>query len=128
LKVLLDTHVFIWMLNDADRISQNALGLLKDSENEVILSVASLWEILIKESLGKIKFHEPVEVIFEKAISTIELRIIPIEAAHVFELRKLPLHHKDPFDRILTAQAAYENAYIMTSDRLFDNYPVKTIW
>lgn len=128
MKVLLDTHVFIWMLNETEKLSHKATQILRDPDNELILSVASIWEIQIKETLGKIKFQESIETIFEKLAAQTDLKILPIEANHIFELSKFPLHHKDPFDRILIAQSNYEGAHLMSSDKVFLSYPVKIMW
>lgn len=91
-------------------------------------SVASIWEIQIKETLGKIKFDKPIESIFKKLKTQLDIEFIPIKANHIFALNKLPLFHKYPFDRILATQTIYEKTHLMTSDKIFSNYPVKTIW
>jgi PIN domain nuclease of toxin-antitoxin system len=127
MKILLDTHTFMWMDNEPKKLSQRAQYLCKDPENTLLLSVASIWEMQIKSQLEKLQLRMPLpDIIREQQENGVE--ILPIEPAHIFALSSLPNHHKDPFDRLLIAQAMVENATLLTADPLIGQYPVKTEW
>lgn len=128
MKLLLDTHTFIWWDSQPEQLSDQALDLLTDATNELILSVASLWEIQIKRQLGKLRLHSPLSEILVQQQLTNNLVVLPIVSEHVLALDQLPPHHKDPFDRILIAQAICEQALLVSTDAAFAAYPVKTIW
>lgn len=128
MKLLLDTHTFIWWDSQPEQLSTQALDLLTDATNELILSVASLWEIQIKRQLGKLHLQSPLSEILVQQQLTNNLVVLPIALEHVLALDQLPLHHKDPFDRILIAQAIYEQAILVSADAVFTAYPVKTAW
>lgn len=127
MKILLDTHSFIWMDNEPDKLSQRARELCKDSDNILFLSVASIWELQIKSQLGKMTLKMPLpELIQQQQENGIE--ILPIEPAHIFALDSLPNYHKDPFDRLLVAQAMVEEASLLSADPLIKQYAVKVEW
>jgi len=98
MNLLLDTHAFIWWVNEPDQLSDRALNLLKNRENQIILSVASAWEMQIKMQLGKLKLETPLQDLIKSQQITNELKILVVNLKHVLELDKLPYHHKDPFD------------------------------
>ena len=125
--VLVDTQVFLWMNAEPERIGPNALGLLQDTGNELLFSAASAWEIAIKHGLGRLQLPDPPHVYVPDRIRSLRLRPLPIHHAHALATHDLPLHHRDPFDRILVAQGRLEDAPIMTSDPSFGAYEVNTI-
>ena len=128
MKLLLDTHVFIWWADQQESLSATALSALKDEANELILSVASVWEMQIKIQLGKLKLSRPLKELVDSQVETNDLKVLPVELAHVLVLDTLPFHHKDPFDRLLVAQANVEGAFLVSGDLVFLSYPVKLLW
>lgn len=128
MKLLLDTHAFIWWDSNPEQLSDTALDLLADSTNELLLSVASIWEIQVKRQLGKLSLQSSLSEILTAQQTTNALSVLPINVEHVLTLDQLPAIHKDPFDRILIAQALYEDAVLVSTDSVFVSYPVQTIW
>ncbi|RRR71283.1 MAG: type II toxin-antitoxin system VapC family toxin [Candidatus Viridilinea halotolerans] len=128
MKILLDTHTFIWWDSDPDKLSATALALCSDPANDLILSVTSLWEMQIKHQLGKLSLRQPLIDIVTHQHTTNDMIILPILPAHVFALDELPTPHKDPFDRLLVAQANIEGATLVSADTIFRSYPVITAW
>jgi PIN domain nuclease of toxin-antitoxin system len=114
-RLLLDTHAFLWWVDDAPEISASARRVIADMNNECYLSVASCWEMAIKSSLGKL--------ILAKGFS-----VLNIELRHAAKIEKLPFHHRDPFDRLLIAQAVTEKLTIVSADSGLSEYGVKVIW
>jgi PIN domain nuclease of toxin-antitoxin system len=127
-KLLLDTHTFIWWYNEPDHLSNSALAAISDAENEILMSSASIWEIQIKLQANKLRFDIPLRKIIDDHCSVNEMQLLPITAEHVFILGTLQAHHKDPFDRILIAQAMVEKASLVTRDPLIGKYSVKVVW
>ncbi|MEQ9552713.1 MAG: type II toxin-antitoxin system VapC family toxin [Coleofasciculus sp. G3-WIS-01] len=128
MKLLLDTHTFIWWDSQPNKLSQKALSLCQEPENMLLLSVASIWEIQIKLQLGKLKLNLPLAELIESQQKTNNLEILPITLRHVLVLESLPNPHKDPFDRLLIAQARVEDAFLVSCDPIFAQYPVKLAW
>ena len=124
MRVLLDTHVLIWWLTDDPALGDKAKAQIADPENVVTVSAASLWEIAIKQGLGKIE-ADIAEI--EKEIAHQGLLRLGIEADHLIELASLPSHHRDPFDRMLIAQARAEDLHLMTADSYMASYSVDRI-
>lgn len=124
---LLDTHTFIWWDGDPTKLSATAKAFIQDPANGVVLSVVSVWEILIKSDLGKLTLAKPLRQILSRQQSN-GIRILPMSLEHVLELENLPRHHKDPFDRMLAAQAAVEHMTLISIDAIFANYPVQVLW
>lgn len=129
MKLLLDTHVFLWLVTAPDKVSQPALDAYQDRKHEVFLSVASAWEAQIKQQIGKLRevthsLREILTVEREKR----NVKLLGVELDHVFALGELPLHHRDPFDRLIIAQAIAEKAKVVTADPEFPNYPVEILW
>ena len=122
MNILLDTHVVIWWYEDPLRLKDEARKIIEDKENALFLSPIVIWEILIKQTLNKLRVPEGL---IEKAIH--DLIEIPITIKHTQALKKLPHIHNDPFDRILIAQAKVENLYLMTRDKQIAKYDSKTI-
>ncbi len=128
MKVLLDTHAFIWWDDDHTQLSSRALAICQDRENTILLSIASVWEMQIKIQLGKLKFSLPVEDKIQRQQEMNGLEILSISLKHVFTLDQLPHHHRDPFDRLLMAQCINEGIPMISYDSLLQPYPVQIIW
>jgi PIN domain nuclease of toxin-antitoxin system len=127
-KLLLDTHVFMWWDSEPVKLSPRALELFQDKASTILLSVASIWEIQVKAQLGKLKLRMPLMDVIDLQQDVNKFEVLSIELAHVLALDKLPLHHKDPFDRLLIAQAMVEDAALITADPVLKRYPVKIEW
>jgi len=126
MKVLIDTHVLLWGLQDEPKLSDRVRTLLPKAE--VWISVASLWEIIAKVQDGKLKLPTPVRDYLTLKLRENGVSVLPLTFDHVRRLEELPLHHRDPFDRILIAQSLEENLPLITADALFKNYAVRLIW
>ncbi|MGH7452849.1 MAG: type II toxin-antitoxin system VapC family toxin [bacterium] len=128
MKLLLDTHAFIWWDSEPDKLSPTALAAYQDRANTLLLSVASVWEMQIKIQLGKLKLNLPLAEVIEGQRKANNIEILPVMLAHVFALQNLPMHHKDPFDRMLIAQANVENIAVIGNDPAFAQYSIKLLW
>ena len=128
MKLLLDTHTFIWWDSDPKKLSAAALALCSDSANQLVLSVTSLWEMQVKRQLGKLDLRLPLAEIVAHQRETNSVSILPIIQEHVLALEELPSHHKDPFDRLLVAQAMVEGATLVSADPVLRSYPVEVQW
>lgn len=126
--LLLDTHTLIWLATDDARISEKARRLVGDLKNDLYLSVASVWELAIKKSLGKIDLQVPLAAFVRSQIEALNLRRLDILSEHALLVEGLPFHHRDPFDRMLVAQALHEGLSILGADSAFDSYSVKRLW
>ncbi len=127
MRLLLDTHSFIWWDSAPDRLPEATQAALSDPANEVLLSVVVLWEMQIKRTIGKLEFRAPLAKLIEDQEAN-GVRVLPVTLPHVLALGALPLHHRDPFDRLLAAQAQVEEAAVVTRDAAFEDYPVRTLW
>ena len=127
MKLLLDTHIFIWWADHPEKLSQAALSAQEVEANELLLSVASVWEIQIKIRLGKLKLSLPLKELVESQQETNDLKILPVVLTHVLALDALPFHHKDLFDRLLIAQSIEEDATLVSADSQFSAYSVKLL-
>ena len=127
MKLLLDTHIFIWWVDEPEKLSAAAISALEDEANELVLSVASVWEMQIKIQLGKLKLNLPLKELVNNQQETNDLTVLPVALAHVLTLDTLPFHHKDPFDRLLIAQGIEEAFTIVTADSQFSAYSVKLL-
>lgn len=125
MKLLLDTQIFIWWDSKADKLPATILQMCEDKANILVLSVTSIWEMQIKAQLGKLTLDRPLQQIVSEQQASNQLQILPVEATHVFGLQALPMHHKDPFDRMLIAQAMAEDFTILSVDAAFERYPVR---
>jgi len=128
MKLLLDTHSFLWFVTGSANLSSNARSLIEDGSNESLLSVASLWEMAIKVSLGKLTLSAPFADLIPAQLNVNGIGLLNISIAHVSLLATLPFHHRDPFDRLLIAQAITEKMPIISADATFDNYGVTRPW
>ena len=128
MTALIDTHVFVWMDTDMSRLSTTVLGYFADPNCTILLSVVSIWEVAIKTATGKLSLSADLDQVIQDIQSRNPLRILPIELPHALALRSLPPIHKDPFDRMLVAQALAEHAVLLTRDPLIRQYPIRTDW
>ena len=128
MKVLLDTHVFIWLLEDAPQLSQIARYSFTNPDNELFFSAASYWEICIKISIGKLELASGWEKIIHRELTQNNIGWLAIDPEHMQGILLLPMHHRDPFDRLLIAQAASESMSILTADQHFSSYDIPVIW
>lgn len=128
MRLLLDTHAFIWWDGEPARLSARALALCQDRENQLHLSVASLWEIQIKAQLGKLRLSTPLPQIVAMQQAANGLVLLSIHPHHTYALDDLPALHRDPFDRIIVAQARTEKLRLVTHDEMICKYPVDVEW
>src|ERR1043166_5356027 len=128
MRLLLDTHTFIWWDSEPAKLSAQALALCQDRQNSLLLSVASVGEMQIKLQLGKLTLTLPLSELIQSQQQTNHLEILPVLLSHVLALQYLPAHHKDPFDRLLIAQANVEDVVIISNDPMFPKYINKVVW
>jgi PIN domain nuclease of toxin-antitoxin system len=126
MNVLLDTHAFLWAITDERRLSPRARSLMASSDSW--WSVVSLWEALQKVQIGKLSLPLPAGSFLTGELSSNHVRLLPVSLSHVLQLESLPLHHRDPFDRMIIAQSIEEGWPIVTADPWFNRYPVDVIW
>lgn len=127
MNILLDTHTFLWYLQDSNQLSDKAAAILEDSSNSLWLSIASLWEMSIKLGLGKLSLQRSFSEL-EEVLQKLKIEILPITFADTKRYINLPLHHRDPFDRILVAQAMNHSLILMSRDSAFDAYSIQRVW
>lgn len=127
MNLLLDTNALLWWLGASPRLGRQAKVVIADPVNAVWVSAATVWEIAIKTSIGRLDMGEPPEQCVPREMARYGFRSIPVEFDHALAVRTLPLHHGDPFDRLLIAQARIEGLQIVTADRIFAAYAVPTI-
>lgn len=126
--LLLDTHTFLWWIDDAPELSAAARGAIADADNDCFLSMASCWEMSMKSSLGKLKLAKPIGRFVSEQLSANSFSLLNIEMRHTAKLEKMPFHHRDPFDRLLIAQAITEKMTLVTMDKEFKKYGAKLLW
>jgi PIN domain nuclease of toxin-antitoxin system len=127
MEYLLDTHAFLWFINGSIELSPQAKNIIQNTQNTMYLSIASFWEIAIKLNIGKLSIGMSFDELKQEADKN-DFRFLSIQFNDIRLLTTLELHHKDPFDRILIAQAIQNNLTMITKDSNFDAYPVKIIW
>ncbi len=131
MQYLIDTHVFLWFVSNAKELSQKSKTLIEDGNNEIFISIASLWEISIKNALGKLSINGKYKSVIDD-VNDNNFEILPIKFAHTVKQNHLPFHHRDPFDRMIISQAIVENINLISSDSIFDDYvkgkSIKRIW
>ena len=125
---MLDTCAFLWITTDDEQLSETARQIFKNPNNEIFLSSVSAWEIIVKNSIGKLPLPLTAEEFIALQRTKHEIDSLPLTEKAVFHLNKLPNYHKDPFDRMLICQAIEHNLTILTSDSLIVQYPVNTAW
>ncbi|MBF8301355.1 MAG: Conserved protein of unknown function, probable VapC16-like toxin (part2) [Acidobacteria bacterium] len=127
MKILLDTQCWLWMALAPERLGAKARELVETTQNELVLSAASAWEIAIKHAIGKLRLPEPPERFVPSRHVTLRTLALPIDQDHALRVGTLPAHHRDPFDRMLIAQAQAEGLPILTADPVFSRYDVTVI-
>jgi PIN domain nuclease of toxin-antitoxin system len=127
MRLLLDTHIFIWWDSEPGKLAPHVLVLCQDRINTLLLSVVSVWEMQIKLQLGKLRLRRSLADIIESQQRINNIEVLPVQLAHVLALDNLPPHHKDPFDRLLIAQAKAEDVVLVSVDPVFTKYPVTVI-
>jgi PIN domain nuclease of toxin-antitoxin system len=127
-KALLDTHTFIWWASDDQSLSQTARIVIGDRTNEVFFSAVSTWEMAIKIALGKLRLSMPLDILVLSQISQHQFKPLRVSYDHTFQVQALAQHHRDPFDRLLIAQAMVEGLTILTRDPEFSRYGVAVAW
>lgn len=128
MRVLLDTHVFLWWVEGERALPAKARAAIADRENECLISLVSAWELAIKVKLGKLKLARPVQRYLVEHAAANGFQVLDIRLAHIGRVETLAAHHGDPFDRLLIAQALEEKLPIITADPVFRKYGVKRIW
>jgi PIN domain nuclease of toxin-antitoxin system len=128
MRLLLDTHAFLWFIQGSQNLSETARNLIEDQGNQKLLSIASLWEISIKVSTGKLDVGMTIAELVSREVYGNGFEVLAIQANHLDELTKLVFHHKDPFDRLIIAQALAERMLVVTRDEAFGRYPVSLLW
>jgi PIN domain nuclease of toxin-antitoxin system len=125
---LLDTGVWLWSVGEPSRISHKARDVMADVSNDVYLSAVTSWEIAIKTASGKLQLPEPPDLYVPRRMASQGFRPLAVSHQHALEVFSLPAHHRDPFDRLLIAQAKVEDMTLISADRMFDRYPVQLLW
>lgn len=128
MRYLLDTHTFIWVIQDVSKVSPTAQKRLTEPDAELYLSLVSVWEISIKVSMGKLSMQEPLGDFLREQLALNFIDVLPISFEHLVKIRELPFHHRDPFDRLIVAQSLFENIALVGRDVIFDRYGVERIW
>jgi len=128
MNILLDTHAFLWFIDGSPRLSAQARECIEDEGNGKLLSIASLWEIGIKISLGKLTLKQPFEELVPSQMQINGFDLLPVRIEHVTQVISMPFHHRDPFDRMLVAQCMGDQLPIVSRDPAFDSYQIDRIW
>lgn len=128
MNYLLDTHTFLWFINDDASLSSTAKALIEDPENTIYLSVASIWEMAIKVSLDKLEMPSPFTDFIDEQLDKNTIILLNIKTAYTGIVATLPFHHRDPFDRLIIAQSKVEDIPIIGKDAIFDDYGIKRLW
>jgi PIN domain nuclease of toxin-antitoxin system len=127
-RLLLDTHVFLWWVNDDSHFTEAAHQAISNTSNECYLSMASCWEMAIKASLGKLRLTRPIEAFVSEQLGANSFSLLNFELRHMAKIEKLPFHHRDPFDRLLIAQAITDKLTLVSTESIFADYGVKLLW
>ena len=128
MKVLLDTHTFLWWIANDSQLSERARTVIEDANHQLFLSAASGWEIAIKTRIGKLKLADDLQGFVSEQLRINAIQVLPIQMAHALHVTTLPDHHRDPFDRMLVAQSQLEQLPILTIDPQIAKYSVTVIW
>ncbi|MFM8495943.1 MAG: type II toxin-antitoxin system VapC family toxin [Planctomycetia bacterium] len=128
MRILLDSHAFLWFILGDQRLSDRARSAIATADTDVLVSPATLWEMAIKVRLGKYALPEPFGPFMESQLAANRFRLLPIEVRHAAILASMPFHHRDPFDRLIVAQALAESIAVVSVDAVFDLYGVARLW
>lgn len=128
MKVLMDAHSFLWFVNGSSQLNKRARAIIEESANDKFLSMANVWEMAIKISLGKLSIAQPFEQFIPHQLLINGFEMFDIKFDHVAKVIQLPFHHRDPFDRLLIAQSLVEQIPVVSADSVFDLYSVQRLW
>ena len=129
MKLLLDTQCWLWWFSEPERLNENAIAHIADETNELWFSVASIWEMGIKVAIGKLPLPEPIDAYISSRMVLLDVQYLEIRSSHALRAAALPLHHRDPFDRILIAQAQIEEMTLVSADSMFKQYSdISLLW
>lgn len=128
MRLLLDSHAFLWWVDGGERLSRRARAAIASERNECFVSIASGWEMAIETSLGKLRLPRPIGAFLDTQLAVNRFRLLAVELSHLERVSDLPFHHRDPFDRLLVAQALEEQLSVISADRVFARYGVKRTW
>ncbi len=128
MRYLLDTTVFVWLLKEPEKLNQRAADLLEDENHDVFLSTVSSWEVVIKFSIGRLTLPKKPDELLSEVLTNFSFQPLSITHTHSLAVGELAFHHRDPFDRMLIAQARSENLILLTADSMFEKYPVEILW
>jgi len=128
MRLLLDTHTFLWWINNDPLLSEPARAAIASERNECFLSLASCWELAIKTSIGKLRLTKSVERFIPEELAANDFKLLNLDFRHVAKVESLPFHHRDPFDRLLVAQVLAERMTIVSADAVLSEYGVKRLW
>lgn len=127
MRILVDTHIFLWLSDSSHLLSSSAKEILSDPNNSRVLSVVSVWEMQIKVAIGKLPLRLPLADLVREQRQKNGFEILPVTLEHVLALETLPTHHKDPFDRLLIAQSQSENLPLLSADAVFERYAINRL-
>lgn len=128
MRLLVDTHAMLWWLRDDSRLSHRARAILEDGGNELLWSLASSWEIAVKIRSGKLELDRPLERLYAELVTEQGVDLLPVSHDHCARVADLPLHHRDPFDRMLVVQAQHARVPVLTADPKLGAYEVQLLW
>ncbi|MCW6049349.1 type II toxin-antitoxin system VapC family toxin [Lyngbya sp. CCAP 1446/10] len=128
MRLLLDTHAFIWYRTNSSRLSITGRSLINKGDNNILLSTASVWEMAIKHSIGRLNFSMPFMEFVKQQIAVNRIEILEISFDHIEVMASRPLHHRDPFDRLIIAQSMAEQIPVLSVDVIFDAYAIARLW
>lgn len=126
-QYLLDTHVLLWMQDDNSQLPDHIKGILSDQSNDLYISIVSIWEVVIKKSLGKLRLGYTIDELIQSCVFS-NIMILPLQPAFLLILEKLPFHHRDPFDRIIAATAMELNYQLISKDANLKKYDLRVLW
>lgn len=128
MKVLLDSHTFLWFIAGSSQLSAHAKAIIEEPANDKLVSMANIWEIAIKTSLGKLKIAQPIGKFIPQQLQLNGFELFDIKFEHIAKIGYLPFHHRDPFDRLLIAQSLVEQIPVVSIDPIFDLYAIQRLW
>jgi PIN domain nuclease of toxin-antitoxin system len=128
MRVLLDTHALVWALGEPDRLSRRARAVIADQATVVFVSLTSAWELVILQSLDRVRLKVPLATLFTDGLAALRFQVLPIRLPYLVGVSALPQHHRDPFDRLLIATAKAERLTVVSADREFKRYGVPVLW
>ena len=128
MRLMLDTHTILWSVEEPSKVSTSAMAAMQDPANDRLLSAATIWELAIKVGSGKLSLAKPLDQFLSQHLDGYEMEVLPIERRHSLHVAVLPLHHRDPFDRMLAAQSLIESLAPISADPIFDVYGVTRLW